>query len=142
MRGDVGPKSSKVGPDPKIPKMSPKVPGGPQALPKNIKNILGPRALWALFGPTGPLGPRGPPCPCPVPLRGSAAWAKPILFAAPPQGEQGVIEYWCRICRICMSPQALPMPPAPPINHSTDTLFCIKIQSPFFAGQMCHICLK
>ena len=64
MKGDVGPKSSKFGPDPKIPKMFLKVLGGPQALPKIFIIFLGPRALWALFGPTGPLGPRSPRGPC------------------------------------------------------------------------------
>ena len=56
MRGDLGPTFSNFGPDPKIPKMFPKVPGGPQA-PKNVKICLGP-------GPLGPIrapGPTGAP---------------------------------------------------------------------------------
>ena len=36
--------------------MFPEIPGGPRALPKIIKHLFGPQALWALFGPTGPKG--------------------------------------------------------------------------------------
>ena len=53
--GDTGPESSKFDPNPTIQNMFPKVPGGPQALPKIITCPFGP--FLDLLGPFGPFGP-------------------------------------------------------------------------------------
>ena len=50
--------------------------------------------IWPDLGPKGPQGALGAlfTGDFPIALKGSAAWPKAYLFAAPPQGEQGVLD--------------------------------------------------
>ena len=57
-------------------------PWGPHGAPWGPMGPHG--ALWGPLGPLGALGALGP---------GSAAWAKPLLFAAPRKGEQSVLDH-------------------------------------------------
>ena len=62
--------------------------------------------------------------------------------AAPPKGEQGVIEQTAPFCRFCMFQGTRPLPPAPAKVHTTSMFFCIKTLHHFVDAANCKICEK
>ena len=68
---------------------------------------------------------------------GAGGSGEALRFAAPPKGEQGVLNLGEDFCRICMVRQAPPLPPARPKSEPKATQKIIKISDPqkaaFFA---------